>query len=200
MPELDGFGVVQQVGPEKMPPTIFVTAYDQYALAAFDTNALDYLLKPFGKARFDRALARARERFSSRTDREWMQALLQSVANGAAQPSYVDRLPVRQNGRIVFVKTKDIQWIQSQGNYAVLHLATSQRFIREPLLDLEKKLDPKEFARIHRSTIVNLRCIKEIQPWFNGYHLVVLGDGQELRMSRYQHTVAERLGLHKPRR
>ena len=126
-----------------------------------------------------------------------MQSLLQSVAKLGAQPDYVDRLPVHQNGRVVFVKTEDIQWIQSKGNSAVLHLATTQYCIREPLLDLEKKLDSKDFARIHRSTIVNLRAVKEIHPWFNGYHLVMLANGQELRMSRYQHAVAERLGLRK---
>ena len=150
MPELDGFGVMNQVGVERMPPTIFVTAYDRYAIAAFDTNALDYLLKPFGKARFDRALSRARERLLTRPDREWMQSLLESVAKAAAPPEYVDRLAVQQNGRIVFVKTADIQWIESDGNRAVLHLVSARYFVRESLSALERSLNPKDFVRIHR--------------------------------------------------
>jgi two-component system LytT family response regulator len=199
MPELDGFRVVEQVGIDKMPATIFVTAYDQYALAAFDTNALDYLLKPFGKARFDRALMRARERLSSGPHREMMRSLLQTLAKAAIQTSHVDRLAVNQNGRIVFVNTVDIQWIESAGNRVVLHLAGDQHIVRESLSGLEERLNPKEFVRIHRSTIVNLRYVKEVHPWFHGYHLVLLENGQELRMSRYQHQVAERLGLRKPR-
>jgi two-component system LytT family response regulator len=195
MPELDGFGVVARVGVEQMPATIFVTAYDQYALAAFDINALDYLLKPFGRARFDRALARARERLASRQDRELMQSLLESVAKAAVQPSYVDRLPINRNGRIIFVKTADIQWIESAGNSAVLHLASAHYAIRESLSALEQSLNPKEFVRIHRSTIVNLHYVKEVQPWFHGYHLVLLENGQELRLSRYQRQIAERLGI-----
>jgi two-component system LytT family response regulator len=198
MPELDGFQVIERVGADSIPATIFVTAYDQYALAAFDTNALDYLLKPFSRARFDRALTRARERLSSRPNREWMHSLLQSVAKAAIQASYVDRLSINQNGRIIFVKTVDIQWIESAGNSAVLHLASGQYAIRESLSGLELRLNPKEFVRIHRSTIVNLNYVKEVHPWFHGYHLVLLDNGQELRMSRYQYEVAERLGLRRP--
>jgi two-component system LytT family response regulator len=199
MPELDGFRVIERVGVEKMPATIFVTAYDHYALAAFDTNALDYLLKPFGRTRFERALTRARERLSSRPDRELMQSLLKTVARAATQTNYVERLSIYQNGRILLVKTVDIQWIESAGNSGVLHVAAGQYPIRESLSALEQCLNPKEFVRIHRSTIVNLRYVKEIHPWFNGYHLVLLENGQELRMSRYQHQVAERLGLRRPR-
>jgi two-component system LytT family response regulator len=195
LPELDGFGVIRRIGIEQMPATIFVTAYDQYALAAFDANALDYLLKPFGKMRFERALQRARERISGQADHEMMRRLLQAMKSIAGQKSYVDRLPVSENGRIVFVKTRDIQWIESAGNYARLHVASHTHEIRETLTHLEAKLSPREFARIHRSTIVNLHYVKEVHPWFHGYHLVLLESGQELRMSRYQQEVAERLGL-----
>ncbi len=199
MPELDGFEVIEQVGVDKMPATIFVTAYDQYALTAFDTNALDYLLKPFGRDRFDRALARARERLASRPDRELMQSLLQSIVKSAVQPSYVDRLPISQNGRIIFVKAADIQWIESAGNAAVLHVASGHYAIRDSLSALERSLNPKEFVRIHRSTIVNLHYVKEVHPWFHGYHVVLLENGRELRMSRYQRQVAERFGIRKLR-
>ena len=197
MPELDGFAVIERVGVDRMPATIFVTAYDQHALAAFDANALDYLLKPFGKVRFDRALARARERLAAQADRELMHSLLETVNQASLQNDYLERLPVNQNGRIIFVKTSDIQWIESTGNGALLHVAAGKHGIRETLSTLEQKLDPKAFVRIHRSTIVNLHYVKEVHPWFHGYHLVLLGNGQELRMSRYQHEVAELLGLRK---
>jgi two-component system, LytTR family, response regulator len=195
MPELDGFSVINRIGVDKMPATIFVTAYDQYAVAAFDANALDYLLKPFGKVRFDRALNRARQRIAGNADHEMMQRFMRSMESVAGQKNYVDRLPVIDNGRITFVKTRDIQWIESAGNYARLHAASRHHDIRETLTNLESKLSPSEFVRIHRSTIVNLRHVKEIHPWFHGYHLVLLESGQELRLSRYQQQVAERLGL-----
>jgi two-component system LytT family response regulator len=193
MPELDGFAVVDRVGIEQMPATIFVTAYDQYALAAFDANALDYLLKPFGKARFNRALGRARERLAGGPDREVLRRFLQAIDG---HKKHVDRVPVMENGRIVFVKTRDIHWIESAGNYARLHVASGHHEIRETLTSLEGKLNSREFVRIHRSIIVNLHYVKEVHPWFHGYHLVLLENGQELRMSRYQKEVAERLGLH----
>ncbi|HEX4227771.1 MAG TPA: LytTR family DNA-binding domain-containing protein [Bryobacteraceae bacterium] len=195
MPELDGFAVVNRVGVDRMPATIFVTAYDQYALRAFDANALDYLLKPFGKTRFDRALARARERLSQHADREVMRRFLETIESAAWQKSYINRLPVTENGRIVFIRTRDIQWIEAAGNYARLHIASRHLEVRETLTNLEGKLNPREFLRIHRSTIVNLNFVKEIQPWFHGYHLVVLESGHQLRMSRYQQELAVRLGL-----
>ncbi len=195
MPELDGFAVVNRIGVEQMPATIFVTAYDQYAVRAFDANALDYLLKPFGKTRFERTLTRARERLAGNVDREMIQRLVRTMETVAGRQRYTDRLPVTENGRIVFVKTRDVQWIESAGNYARLHVASRKHDIRETLTSLEGRLNPQEFVRIHRSTIVNLHFVKEVYPWFHGYHLVVLESGQELRMSRYQHEVAERLGL-----
>jgi two-component system, LytTR family, response regulator len=194
MPELDGFAVVNRIGVEHMPATIFVTAYDQYALAAFDANALDYLLKPFGKARFDRALSRVRERLAAHPDPEIIQRLLRTIASSAGK-IYVDRLPVAENGRIVLLKTREIQWIESAGNYARVHISSRHYEIRETLTNLERKLNPRDFVRIHRSTIVNLQYIKEVHPWFHGYHVVLLENGQELRMSRYQTEIAERLGL-----
>jgi len=195
MPELDGFGVVNRIGVERMPATIFVTAYDQYALAAFDANALDYLLKPFGKPRFERALTRAKERLAAAPDRAAMQSLVRAMESVASRREYVDRLAVAENGRIIFVKTRDIRWIEARSNYARLHAGGRSYEVRDTLTLLEGKLDPREFARIHRSTIVNLDYVKEVHPWFHGYHLVLLDNGQELRMSRYQHEVVNRLGL-----
>src|SRR5690242_10735882 len=133
MPELDGFAVINRVGADRMPGTIFVTAYDQYALAAFDANALDYLLKPFGKARFDRALARARERIALQVNRESLQRFLEAMEGIGTSRNYIDRLPVTENGRIVFVKTADIEWIESARNYTRVHAHSRHHDIRETL-------------------------------------------------------------------
>jgi two-component system, LytTR family, response regulator len=195
MPEKDGFEVLREVGAERMPATIFVTAYDRYALRAFDANAVDYLLKPVGQERFDRALARARERIAERPNRDAAERLIALLSQLKAQNEYLERLPVAANGRILLVKTSEIDWIEADGNYARLHVSTSNYEIRETLTSLERKLDPRDFARIHRSTIVNVHRIKEIQPWFHGHHLVLLEGGRKLRMSRYQHEIAKRLGL-----
>jgi two-component system, LytTR family, response regulator len=195
MPEMDGFEVVRRVGPQNMPVTIFVTAYDRYAVRAFDANAIDYLLKPVGQARFERALARAKERIAESSKEDVAERIVATLEQIKRQDKYLDRLPVSENGRILFVKTKEIDWIEANGNYARLHVGARTHEIRETLNSLERKLDPRDFLRIHRSTIVNVHLIKEIQPWFHGYHLVLLQNGQELRMSRYQNEIAKRLGL-----
>jgi two-component system LytT family response regulator len=199
MPEMDGLEVVREVGTERMPVTIFVTAYDRYALRAFDVNAVDYLLKPFGKERFERALKRAKEHIAGPSDRKLMERIAAIVARRTAQDEYLERLPVTEGGHIFFVKISEIDWIAAEGNYARLHVGARQHQIRETLTNLEARLNPRDFVRIHRSTIVNAHRIREIHPWFRGHHLVVLKDGHELRMSRYQRDVAERLGLGKKR-
>ena len=195
MPEMDGFEVVRRVGPQKMPVTIFVTAYDRYAVRAFDANAIDYLLKPVGQARFERALARAKERIAGNSRDSVAERIVATLEQIKRHDKYLDRLPFSESGRILFVKTRDIDWIEANGNYARLHVGARTHEIRETLNSLEQKLDPRDFLRIHRSTIVNVHLIKEIQPWFHGYHLVLLQNGQELRMSRYQNEIAKRLGL-----
>jgi two-component system LytT family response regulator len=195
MPEMDGFAVLHHVGIERMPATIFVTAYDQYAVRAFEENVLDYLLKPFGKARFERALARVRERISEAGGRDEVQRILRAMESIAGRRNSLDRVPVSENGRIVYIRVQDIEWIEAAGNYARLHAGARRHDVRQTLTALEGKLDPDHFVRIHRSTIVNLRHVKEVHPWFHGYHLVVLSSGQKLRMSRYQREVADRLGL-----
>jgi two-component system LytT family response regulator len=195
MPEMDGFKVVRRIGPEKMPLTIFVTAFDHYAIRAFDANAIDYLLKPVGVGRFAKALVRAKERIAEKSSDETAQRMIAALEEIKRHDEYLERLPVSENGRILFVKAKDIDWIEANGNYARLHLGAQTHEIRETLSTLERKLNPRDFLRIHRSTIVNVHLIKEIQPWFHGYHLVLLQNGQELRMSRYQGEIAKRLGL-----
>lgn len=195
MPEMDGFEVVRRVGPQKMPVTIFVTAYDRYAVRAFDANAIDYLLKPVGQARFERALARAKERIAESSKEDVAERIVATLEQIKRQDKHLDRLPISENGRILFVKAREIDWIEANGNYARLHVGARTHEIRETLTSLEQKLDRRDFLRIHRSTIVNVHLIKEIQPWFHGYHLVLLQNGQELRMSRYQSEIAKRLGL-----
>jgi two-component system, LytTR family, response regulator len=195
MPEMDGFEVVRRVGPQRMPVTIIVTAFDRYAVRAFDANAIDYLLKPVGQARFERALARAKERIAESSKEDVAERIVATLEQINRQDKYPDRLPVSESGRILFVKTKEIDWIEANGNYVRLHVGARTYEIRETLNNLERKLDSRNFLRIHRSTMVNVHLIKEIQPWFHGYHLVLLQNGQELRMSRYQNAIVKRLGL-----
>jgi two-component system, LytTR family, response regulator len=192
MPEMDGFQVVEAIGPEHMPVTVFVTAFDRYAIRAFDSNAVDYLLKPFAPDRLARALARARERCLGRQDKDAAQRLF-ALLGTRLQSDYARRLTVAHGGRILFVPVADIDWIQAEGNYARLHVSRKTYDVRETLQALTEKLDPREFIRIHRSTIVNVRRIREVQPWFQGSHIVVLQSGEELRMSRYQRDAVDRL-------
>jgi two-component system, LytTR family, response regulator len=195
MPEMDGFAIVKAIGTDRMPVTIFVTAYDRYALRAFDANAVDYLLKPFGKERFERALSRARERISGNLNCDELRHVVASLERIQTQQRDAERVAITENGRVHFVKARDIDWIGAEGNYARLHVGIREYELRETLTSLERRLNPIDFLRIHRSTIVNVHRIKEIQRWFRGHHLVLLENGQQLRMSRYQLEIARRLGL-----
>jgi two-component system, LytTR family, response regulator len=183
MPELDGFGVIEAIGPRMMPAVVFTTAFDQYALRAFDENAVDYLLKPFDATRFRRALERCKEQLTHRSGdgvTERMMKLLQSQTG--RKP--LERLVIRSDGRVVFLKTKELDYVEAAGNYLSLHVGKDTYLIRETMNSFEAKLDPQIFMRIHRSTIVNIERIKEIHPWFKGEYVVSLRDGKELRLSR----------------
>ncbi|HEY4358046.1 MAG TPA: LytTR family DNA-binding domain-containing protein [Acidobacteriaceae bacterium] len=193
MPEMDGFRVVEAIGVERMPTTIFVTAFDRYALHAFDANAVDYLLKPFAPDRLARALARARDRHLGRQDQDAARRLFSLLDGTRSQTDYAQRLTVSTRGRIRFIPVGDIDWIEADGNYARLHVAREVHDVRETLQSLTEKLDPRDFVRIHRSTIVNMNRVREVHPWFQGGHVVLLKNGEELRMSRYQREAAERL-------
>ena len=195
MPEMDGFEVLSEVGVKEMPVTIFVTAYDRYALRAFDANAIDYLLKPVRKERFERALTRAKRRIAGELKNDEVHRIISSLERFAAAPTYPDRLAISKNGRLLFVATKDIDWIQAEGNYVRLHVGNREHEFRETLVSLEERLNPAQFLRIHRSTIVNIERIKEVQAWFHGHHRVLLENGTELRMSRYQRDITRKLGL-----
>jgi two-component system, LytTR family, response regulator len=195
MPEMDGFQVISKMSANEMPVTIFVTAHDRFALRAFDMNAIDYLLKPFGKERFERALARAKQRIAGKLDHDEVRRIVASLERLAAAGKHPDRLAIPKDGRILFVAMKDIDWIKAEGNYVRIRVGNREHEFRETLTQLEEKLSPADFLRIHRSTIVNIQRIKEIQAWFHGYHRVLLEDGTALRMSRYQHEIASKLGL-----
>ncbi len=182
MPALDGFGVIETLDVTPMPIVIFVTAHDRYALKAFEVHALDYLLKPYDKNRFAAALERAKAHFrqgSAAALNDRLQELLQNVPGRR-----LERLMVKSDGRICFVRVDDIDWIEAAGNYVRLHAGKDDHLLRESLSALEKKLDPARFVRIHRSTIVNIERIRELQPAFHGDYVIILGDGTELALSR----------------
>ena len=203
MPDLDGFGVIAEVGAERMPPVIFVTAYDAYALRAFEVHALDYLLKPVTADRFREAFTRAREhldRASTASMGRRLKALLANVlaaeqgpnGAGAGEPMampperqrFADRLTIKDNGRVFFVRVTDVDWFEAHGNYVRVHVGTTTHLIREALSVVEASLSPDRFARIHRSTVVNIDRIRELQPWFAGDYIVLLKDGTQLKLSR----------------
>jgi two-component system, LytTR family, response regulator len=219
MPELDGFGVVQAVGAERMPPTVFVTAHDQHALRAFDVAAVDYLLKPFDDERFAAAWERLRARVAAGTlanEAVRLGSLLSAMggaltgragSNGsgataasaapppgdaAARHGHLDRVMVRRDQRTTFVRLADVQWIESSGNYVILHAGRERHEIRETLSALESRLDPRRFTRIHRRVIVALDAIRELQPWFGGDQVMILHDGAKLRVSRTHRASLER--------
>jgi two-component system, LytTR family, response regulator len=194
MPELSGLEVVERVGPDAMPVTVFVTAYDRYAVRAFDAGAVDYVLKPFDRERFARAFSRARDRIAGKVNLSDMRQAIAALGE-AQRGRYIERLVVERAGRRLLIAVDDIVWLGADGNYVQVRAADRTYAIRDTLANLEGKLDPNHFARIHRSTIVNMRRIREIQPWLRGHHLVVLDTGEQLRMSRYQRAAARQLGL-----
>ncbi len=193
MPEVDGFGVLHLVGAEHMPVTIFVTAYDQYALKAFDVSAVDYLLKPFDRERFLRALARARKQIPSASPEDDFQARLLSLLQHVTKNAFLERLVIKSAGRISFLKTDEVDWIEAAGNYVRLHVARESHMLRETMSAIEGKLDPGKFVRIHRGAVVNLERIKDLQPLFHGDHQVTLRDGSRLTLSRSYRENLERV-------
>jgi len=184
MPEMDGFGVLKEIGAERMPPVIFVTAHDQYAIKAFEVNAIDYLLKPVTRERCSQALARVRERISQGTDNQHVMSLLQQLA---APPQYLQRVALRTGGKTTFVNLEDILFVQAAENYVQLNLKASRHLLHVPIATFEASLDPEEFLRIHRSTIVNVRHVRELETGPHGEYIVVLQGGTKLQSSRSYH-------------
>ena len=195
MPGAGGFEVLQAVGPERMPMVIFVTAYDQHALRAFEVRALDYLLKPFDRTRFHDAVQRARATIEQQETGDLGRRLLALVKDLRPAAPRTDRLVVKSGGRLFFLRTDEIDWIEAAGNYARLHVGNDSPLLRETMISLESRLDAEKFFRIHRSRIVNMERIQELQPWFNGEYVVILRNGTRLTLSRgYREKLQERVG------
>ncbi len=182
MPGINGFEVIEAIPVEKMPIVIFVTAYDQYALNAFEVQAIDYLLKPFDRERFRKAFDRALQQIQLKQQQTGeFEKLLQMVNQ---EKKYLQRILVNSRSRFFFIPTKEIHYISAEEKYLQLHTEKDQFLIRETMSHLEKRLDPEKFTRIHRSYIINLDFTKEIQPWSHGDCLVILKNGTKLPLSR----------------
>jgi two-component system LytT family response regulator len=213
MPGGTGFDVIDAVGAERMPATLFISAHDEFALQAFDVAAVDYLLKPFDDARFTIAWRRLSDRVATGAVLEQARILGAMLATRgaaetpasagatsaaaplrAASPRYADRIVVKHDQRTMVVMLAEVQWIESDGNYVVLHAGKERYQVRETLTSIESRLDPRRFLRIHRQTIVDMRAMKELQPWFGGDQIMILRDGTRLKVSRnYRTEVAKRL-------
>ena len=196
MPEMGGLEVLEALPREITPLVIFVTAYDQYAVRAFEFHAVDYLLKPFDRERFEAALERAKSIFREKQTGGVDQRILALLEDLRTAPGkYTERLVIKAGGRVFFLSTQEVDWIEAEGNYVRIHSASKSYLIRETISNLETELDPKEFLRIHRSTIVRIDRIQELQTWFHGEYRVLMRDGSELMLSRtYRDRLQEVLG------
>jgi len=195
MPELDGLGVIDAIGAAEMPLTVFITAYDQHAIRAFESNALDYLLKPFSDERFEGALARAKARLDERNLLEFGQRVMKMVSNAPQNADKRwDRLVVKSGGSTRFIRVIDVDWIEAAGVYVNLHVAGKEFLYRTALNDLADRLDPRRFVRVHRSAIVNIESIVQLEPISHGEFDVVLRNGSRARVSRtYRAQLEKRL-------
>jgi two-component system, LytTR family, response regulator len=195
MPELDGFGVLESLEGEPLPAVVFVTAYDEYAIRAFDVHAVDYLLKPFDEERFRVALGRVRSRLGERRTTSLDDRLEAVLSELRSREQYADRLVVKSDGRLTVLQADEIDWIEAADNYARVHTARGRYLVREPIKALERKLNPRQFARVHRSAIVNLARVRELQPMFGGEYVILLSTGAKLTLSRgYRDAFRNRLG------
>jgi len=192
MPGLDGFEVIQTVGAENMPPVIFVTAYDQYAIKAFEVHAIDYLLKPYEQDRFRAALERGIREASSRKDGVSSKKIAALVDKILEEKQISKRILVKSSDRISIIEIEQIDWVESAGNYVQIHAGKETYLLRETMNNMEQRLPPQFFARIQRRTIVNLDRIKELRPALHGDYVVILKTASRLRLSR---QYSDRLGI-----
>ena len=196
MPGLDGFGVVEAVGPETMPTTVFVTAFDQYALRAFEAQALDYLLKPIDDDRFEQALDRARQRVVEQRDGTLGRQVSAALGMGRTPDPPEPRFLADHGARVAVVRREDIDWVEAAGDYVRLHAGGRTHLLRETMGRIEDRLGGTPFVRIHRSTIVNVERVRELRPHANREYGVVLADGSEVRLSRsYRERLADAMGV-----
>jgi two-component system LytT family response regulator len=184
MPDLDGFQVQERIPADQMPVVIFTTAYDQYAIRAFETNALDYLLKPFNQERLHRALERVKAELLKSHEHSVKARILDLLGKTKPEPAQLRRLVIRTGGRVVFLDLDEVDWIEAAANYVKLHVGKESYLLREGIGHIACKLDPERFVRIHRSSIVNVSRIRELQPCDSGEYIAVLRDGKELSCSR----------------
>ncbi len=183
MPGIDGFGVLEALPPERIPTIIFVTAYDQYAVRAFEVYA------------FDKALDRAKAQISSERSDALSQRILSALEEIKSRPVHLERLVIKMNGHVFFIKAEEIDWLEAEGNYVRLHAGKESYLLRDTITALELQLDPKRFIRVHRSAIVNIDRITELQPWFHGEYRIILSEGVQLTLSRtYREKLHELLG------
>ncbi len=195
MPELDGFGVLEQLDRRAMPAIVFVTAHDQFALRAFEVHALDYLLKPFDSGRFRKALERARERIQRQPSADLSRRVSELLADLKPGPKPQNRLAIKSGGKVLFLKIDEIDWIEAADNYVNLHMGNESHLHRETMAALEARFPADKFMRISRSTMVNIERIKELQPMFHGEYTVILRNGTRLTLSRgYREKLNQLLG------
>lgn len=208
MPDIDGFEVLRQLESEKLPVIVFVTAYDQYALRAFEASAVDYLLKPYDPDRFSQAVDRAvrwiaADKGQNAEADERLRSLLREVVRtqqgtteSVATQSPLDRFMVKRQGRAQFIRAEEVDWIESDGNYVRIHVGQASHLVRGTIASCADRLDPRQFVRVHRRYIVNIDRVAEVQPWFGGDYLILLRDGHKLRLSRNfrQHFQSRMLG------
>jgi len=195
MPEIDGFGVVSALRDQHMPLTIFVTAYDRYAMKAFEVHALDYLLKPVAKDRLSEALEHARKQLAQPSEATFQRRVLNLLAELDSHKSAPPRIVIKADGEIVCLKPQEIDWAESAGNYVCLHVGPATHILRETITSLESRLGQHQFLRVHRSTLVNVDRIKTLRPSLYGDYSILLRDGTKLTLSRgFRENVLKRLG------
>lgn len=184
MPEVDGFDVIKNINRDHMPVIVFVTAYDEYAVRAFEVNAFDYLLKPFKPKRLHEALLRAKKTIREIPENVLSEKIGDLLDTLKGSDHYIKRLMVKSSGQYFFLKTEDIDWIEAEGNYVCIHSGDKRYLIRSTMVKMTKKLDPQTFYRIHRSSIININKVKMMEKWFHGDYKVIMKNGEELTMSR----------------
>lgn len=195
MPELDGFQVLAELGNEAPPMIVFVTAYDQFAVKAFEVHAVDYLLKPFDRERFRTALRRVSDRLQRPQSGDMRQQLTALLADLRPQEKPAGRLAIKSEGRVVLVKTEEIDWIEAADNYVIIHVGAEHHIVRETMAALEERLASRKFLRVSRSAMVNSERIKELQPLFHGDYVIILRSGAKVTLSRNYKDKLKELGL-----
>lgn len=195
MPECTGFEVIQNIDTVERPAVIFVTAFDSYAVKAFEVHAIDYILKPIDRERFEDALDRARRTFERNEIDEVNRKLSSLIDNVRREKRFLNRVVIKTSGKVLFLRVQDIDWIEAAGNYVRIHFGEQSHLLRETMSALESRLDPEQFLRIHRSVIVNIDRIREMQPAFHGDYYVILKNNRQLPLSRgYREKIEPFLG------